>query len=183
MRAVPGNGIMADTSSVTATTYAEALGERLRDVRTQQDLSLHDVERQSEGEYKASVLGAYERGERSVSVARLRGLADFYRVPLTELMPPQGGGAPAGDAAPLSGVRLDLTKLETAGLEAGETITRFVGSIQSRRGDYNGRIITIRRDDLRALAAVMDITSAELRERLQVAGIVPEDEVDGPDGE
>lgn len=173
---------MADTSAAIATGYSDALGDRLRNVRTQQNLSLHDVERQSEGEFKASVLGAYERGERSVSVARLRGLADFYRVPLTELMPAQGAGGQPEDTAPLSGVRIDLTKLQVTGLEARETITRFVGSIQSRRGDYNGRIITIRRDDLRALAAVLDITTGELRERLQASGIVPEDEVTGPDG-
>lgn len=168
---------MADTATGSITSYAEALGERLRNVRTQQDLSLHDVERMSEGEYKASVLGAYERGERSVSVPRLRGLADFYRVPLKELMPPESDRSRTEETAPLSGVKIDLTRLETAGLPATETITRFVGSIQSRRGDYNGRIITIRREDLRALAAVLDISTGELRERLTAAGIVPEAEV------
>lgn len=172
---------MADTASGSTTTYAEVLGERLRNVRTQQNLSLHDVERISEGEYKASVLGAYERGERAVSVARLRGLADFYRVPLNELMPPQGGRVRMEEATPLSGVKIDLTKLEDAGLPATEAITRFVGSIQSRRGDYNGRIITIRREDLRALAAVLDISTGGLRERLTSAGIVPEEEAGGPD--
>lgn len=175
---------MADTATGapgSATEYATALGDRLRNVRTQQDLSLHDVERLSDGEYKASVLGAYERGERSVSVARLRGLADFYRVPLTELMPPQPGRAQVEDATPLSGVRIDLTKLEASGLPATRTIARFVGSIQSRRGDYNGRMITIRREDLRALAAVLDISTGELRERLRAAGIVPEEDVVGRD--
>lgn len=172
---------MADTATGSITTYAEALGERLRNVRTQQNLSLHDVERLSEGEYKASVLGAYERGERSVSVPRLRGLADFYHVPLSELMPPHSGRARIEEATPLTGVKIDLTRLETAGLPATETITRFVGSIQSRRGDYNGRIITIRREDLRALAAVLDISTGELRDRLTAAGIVPEPEGAGSD--
>lgn len=174
---------MTDTdgsAQASTTTYAEALGDRLRNVRAQQDLSLHDVERMSDGRYKASVLGAYERGERSVSVPRLRSLAEFYRVPLTELLPPQSGRIPAEPSAPLSGVRIDLTKLENAGLEGIDTITRFVGSIRSRRGDYNGRVITIRREDLRALAAVLDIPTSELRGRLGAAGIVPEeDAVDG----
>lgn len=172
---------MADTATGSTTVYAEVLGERLRNLRTQQNLSLHDVERMSEGEYKASVLGAYERAERAVSVARLRGLADFYRVPLNELMPPQAGRARPEEAAPLSGVKIDLTRLEGAGLPTTETITRFVGSIQSWRGDYNGRVITIRREDLRALAAVLDISTGELRERLTAAGIVPEEEIGGPD--
>lgn len=171
--------VQADGSQ---TAYAESLGERLRNVRTQQNLSLHDVERMSEGEYKASVLGAYERGERSVSVARLRGLADFYRVPLTELMPAPAGRVPVESATPLGGIRLDLTKLDRSGLEGTETITRFVGSIQGRRGDYNGRVITIRRDDMRALAAVLDISPHELRQRLAAAGIVPDDVPGGGDG-
>lgn len=171
--------VQADASQ---TTYAESLGERLRNVRTQQNLSLHDVERMSEGEYKASVLGAYERGERSVSVARLHGLADFYRVPLTELMPASSGRVPVESAAPLGGIRLDLTTLERSGIDGTETITRFVGSIQGRRGDYNGRVITIRRDDMRALAAVLDISPRDLRQRLAAAGIASEGEAGQGDG-
>lgn len=45
-------------------------GARLRAVRRQLDLSLHDVEVASNLEFKASVLGAYERGERAISVPR-----------------------------------------------------------------------------------------------------------------
>jgi transcriptional regulator with XRE-family HTH domain len=47
-------------------TYAEQVGERLRNIRLQKGLSLHDVEQHSSKEFKASVLGAYERGERSI---------------------------------------------------------------------------------------------------------------------
>ena len=36
------------------------IGERLRAIRRQQGLSLHDVEARSGQEFKASVLGAYE---------------------------------------------------------------------------------------------------------------------------
>jgi transcriptional regulator with XRE-family HTH domain len=67
--------------------YALALGERLRRVRQQQGLSLHDVEHRSDGTLKASVVGAYERGERAVSITRMEVLADFYRVPVAELLP------------------------------------------------------------------------------------------------
>lgn len=173
---------MPDTATGSATAYAEALGDRLRNVRTQQNLSLHDVERMSGGDFKASVLGAYERGERSVSVARLRGLADFYRVPLTEFMPPQTARAPVDEAPGPSGIRINLTRLEMSGMDGTDTIARFVGSIQSRRGDYNGRVITIRREDLRALAAVLDVATGELRERLVGGGIVPAEEIVGAEG-
>ncbi|MGH2784069.1 MAG: helix-turn-helix domain-containing protein, partial [Actinomycetota bacterium] len=55
-----------------AATYAQRVGERLRAIRLQKGLSLHDVEQASTKEFKASVLGAYERGERSISVPRLQ---------------------------------------------------------------------------------------------------------------
>ena len=57
-----------------ATTGAR-VGERLRAIRRQKGLSLHDVEARSTLEFKASVLGAYERGERAISVPRLLRLA------------------------------------------------------------------------------------------------------------
>ena len=52
--------------------YARKVGLRLRSVRKQKHLSLHAVEEASNQEFKASVLGAYERGERSISVPRLQ---------------------------------------------------------------------------------------------------------------
>src|SRR6266511_1647465 len=68
-------------------SYAEQVGERLRNVRVQKGLSLHDVELESGGEFKASVLGAYERGERSISVNRLQRLAMFYGVRVDGMLP------------------------------------------------------------------------------------------------
>src|SRR5207247_8626792 len=63
------------------------VGERLRSIRRQKGLSLHDVEARSGMEFKASVLGAYERGERAISVPRLLRLAEIYRVPPDQLLP------------------------------------------------------------------------------------------------
>ena len=71
-------------------SYAEQVGERLRNIRLQKGLSLHDVEERSDKEFKASVLGAYERGERSISVPRLQRLAIFYGVPVDHLLPKLG---------------------------------------------------------------------------------------------
>ena len=72
--------------------YAKTLGARLRAIRTQQGLSLHGVEEKSRGRWKAVVVGSYERGDRSVTVQKLAELAEFYGVPVSELLP--------GDAAP-----------------------------------------------------------------------------------
>ena len=51
--------------------YSIKVGERLRLVRRQKRMSLQEVEAESGHEFKASVLGAYERGERAISVLSL----------------------------------------------------------------------------------------------------------------
>ena len=151
--------------------YAVTVGARLRAIRGQQRLSLQEVEARSNEEFKASVLGAYERGERAISVARLQRLAQFYGVPVDKLLPGDDGpafGPRPGDGVPDHGarqagnfakpVRLALGAL--AGLEGqqGELLTRFVRLIQVQRGDFNGQVLTIRRDDLLALACILDVT-------------------------
>lgn len=162
----------AETSA--AERYAIELGERLRNVRQQQDLSLHDVEDASDGELKASVVGAYERGERAVSVSRLRALAEFYRVPVSSLLPATSG-APTARASSRTGERLviDLTALEYEGVadEERAVIERYVGAIQAQRGDYNGRVLTVRASDVRALAAVLDQEVPAFREHLTAVGV------------
>ena len=67
--------------------YARQVGDRLRNIRRQQGLSLQAVEAMSEREFKASVLGAYERGERIISVLRLQRLARLFGVPVDQLLP------------------------------------------------------------------------------------------------
>ncbi len=89
-------------------TSGAKVGERLRAIRRQKGLSLHDVEARSGMEFKASVLGAYERGERAISVPRLLRLAEIYEVPSDQLLPRDGEGEinlAAADRRPA----LDLT--------------------------------------------------------------------------
>ena len=156
-----------------AERYAIELGDRLRNVRQQQDLSLHDVEAASDGELKASVVGAYERGERAVSVSRLRTLAEFYRVPVSSLLPTSAGSSTTTSRRSGERLVIDLTALEFDGVEAEEreVIERYVGAIQAQRGDYNGRVLTVRASDVRALAAVLDRDVPEFRENLTTVGV------------
>ena len=79
-----------------STTYNETVGRRLRSIRKQKGLSLQDVEAESAQEFKASVLGAYERGERSLSLPRMQRLAAFYGVPVDQLLPDAGRSNTAG---------------------------------------------------------------------------------------
>lgn len=169
---------MTDTISTAefgpaTSDYAERLGDRLRNVRQQQGYSLHDVETESHGELKASVVGAYERGERAVSVTRLRSLADFYRVPITQLLP--GPESRRSERATGTGMRVDLTRLERLGGQEHEILSRYLTTIQARRGDYNGRVLTVRAADIQAIAAVLDTAPEDLRRDLVAAGIAQND--------
>ncbi|MFO7776747.1 MAG: transcriptional regulator [Nitriliruptoraceae bacterium] len=150
--------------------YARQLGDRLRRVRQQQGLSLHEVEARSEGDLKASVVGAYERGERAVSITRLQRLAAFFRVPVSELLPAEDRTV-AGSSDQGPELVIDLVALERE-REVEPAVQRYASAIQARRGDYNGRVLTVRNADLELLAAVLDASPEELRRRLTAAGVV-----------
>jgi transcriptional regulator with XRE-family HTH domain len=157
-------------------TYAQRVGERLRAIRLQKGLSLHDVEQASTKEFKASVLGAYERGERSISVPRLQRLAIFYGVPVDQLLPRLADGEiildPTPTASTLSdGVRIDLMKLKDSSAPEIEVLSRYLNMIQMARGDFNGKVLTVRDVDIRALAAVFDLSIDALTSRLEDLGL------------
>ena len=152
--------------------YARALGSRLRAVRSQQRLSLHGVERKSEGKWKAVVVGSYERGDRAVSVARLAELAEFYGVPMSELLPAEEAGGASGRAHSAGKVVLDLQKLQGVPPEQAGPLIRYAQSIQRQRGDYGNKVLSIRGEDLRALALMFDISLEQLTERLISWGVI-----------
>jgi transcriptional regulator with XRE-family HTH domain len=159
--------------------YAAKVGARLRAIRRQKRLSLQDVEASSSQEFKASVLGAYERGERAISVPRLQRLAKFYRVPVDQLLPGDDGpdfGPRPGDSEVMIDltdraresrpIKLDLTAVEQMPGQEGAMLARYLRMIQVQRGDFNGRVLTVRRDDLRAIACILDVTPDQAVERL-----------------
>jgi transcriptional regulator with XRE-family HTH domain len=151
--------------------YARALGSRLRAVRSQQRLSLHGVERKSNGKWKAVVVGSYERGDRAVSVARLAELAEFYGVPISELLPSEDGVASA--RAEASGkIVLDLQRMQNVPAEDAAPLVRYAQSIQRQRGDYGNKVLSIRGEDLRALALMFDTSLEQLTERLISWGVL-----------
>ena len=153
-------------------SYAEALGERMRAIRNQQGLSLHGVERKSRGRWKAVVIGSYERGDRAVSVTRLADIASFYGVPIHELLPDP---APKPMAEQPPRLVLDLTAIPRVPAGQSVGLVRFVSAIQARRGDYNGRVLTIRQEDLMCLAVVYDVAPAVLLRALLAWGVIHTD--------
>ena len=176
-------------------SYAQRVGERLRLIRKQKGLSLQEVEAASNQEFKASVLGAYERGERAISVPRLQRLGRFYNVPVDQLLPqdPDEFGrirtdedtidlttetnaeAPARPTARArfddERVSIDLTRLQEMAGSEREMLARYLGMIQVQRQDFNGKVLTIRSEDLRAIACLFETTTASMRRRLDELGL------------
>ncbi|HEU5266640.1 MAG TPA: transcriptional regulator [Jatrophihabitans sp.] len=159
--------IPAPQEAVANEGYAKALGTRLRAIRMQQHLSLHGVERKSGGKWKAVVVGSYERGDRAVSVQRLAELADFYGVPVSDLLPPEESPfAGGGGATPLSRIVLNLEKVQDLAEGNADILRRFVTSIQRQRGNVGARTLPVRYEDLRTLALMYDTSVEALTERL-----------------
>lgn len=184
--------------------YAVKVGSRLRSVRKQKKLSLQAVEMSSGQEFKASVLGAYERGERSISVPRLQRLAQLYNVPVDQLLPQDSvfegdsseflngigisdkvsshvisidnheGGVSSSRRfcwEPEVKVTIDLSKLQLVKGPERDLLKRYLDMIQVQRQDFNGRMITIRYDDLRIIGALLEMNVREMTERLEELGL------------
>jgi transcriptional regulator with XRE-family HTH domain len=155
--------------------YGRKVGERLRLIRRQKRMSLQEVEASSAQEFKASVLGAYERGERAISVPRLQRLARFYNVPVDQLLPNDEGPAFGESAdAPAThdgSVTIDLRKLEHLSGAEADMLSRYLTMIQLQRQDFNGRMLTIRRDDLRAIACILGVSYEGAGGRLDSLGL------------
>lgn len=131
---------------------------RLRAVRTQRRLSLDEVERRSGGRWSASAIGAYERGFRNLSLPRLQELAEFYDVPMSVLL----GEVDIREYSSERPERIVLDLLALERVEEAVLVSRYAKTIVLERGDWNGRVLSIRRDDVRALARMHDATEEEL---------------------
>lgn len=161
-----------DISPTTAEDddYVLALGARLRAVRVQQHLSLQQAAAASGGLVTASLLGAYERGERRVSVHRLQQLAEVYGVAVDQLLPE----SPRRTIDIRTGeekVRLNLDALRASDDPRGQSVLRFGETILRRRHDLNGRVVTLRASDVDALAAAQGTSVDELLTYLAGSGL------------
>jgi len=131
-------------------TFTLAVGQRLRAIRQARGMSLADVEDRSNGQWSASAVGAYERGFRNLSLPRLHALAQYYNVPVSVLL---GEPHPVSTPPDRRKIVLDLEALRA--IDASAPIQRFVQSIIEARGDFNGRVLSLRFDDLKALCTLV----------------------------
>jgi transcriptional regulator with XRE-family HTH domain len=123
--------------------FSASLGVRLRAARRQRGWSLGEVESYTGGEFKASVVGAYERGERALSVQRLVRLAEIYVVPPADLLPVASGERNAV---------IDLDAL--AGSRGDDLIDRFLAAIQFLRKE--GSPDEVRDSDKAVIASLIE---------------------------
>jgi transcriptional regulator with XRE-family HTH domain len=154
--------------------YTRMVGERLRGIRRQKRMSLNEVETTSENEFKASVLGAYERGERAISVPRLERLAKFYGVSIDQLLPrdPLRVEANQPGASGPSKIRIDVAKLSTFPEAKFQMLERLLRMIQVQRQDFNGKVITVRAHDTRAIAVILDVSVEDVGTTLSELGLI-----------
>lgn len=143
-------GTTSDDFGAADHAFGLAVGQRLRAIRQAQGLSLAEVEARSDGRWSASAVGAYERSFRTLSLPRLKALADFYRVPVGVVL---GEPHPASESSERRKIVLDLMALNE--IDPAAPIRRFVQSIIEARGDFNGRVLSLRHDDLKALCTLV----------------------------
>ncbi|MEX0865510.1 MAG: helix-turn-helix transcriptional regulator [Acidimicrobiia bacterium] len=121
--------------------FSVSLGQRLRVARRQRGWSLGEVESNTNGEFKASVVGAYERGERAISVQRFVRIAEVYRFTPAELLP----------LVPEGEVMIDLDALVH---DDGDRLAeRYLNAIKLLRKDPGGP--EVRHSDLAALGSIL----------------------------
>ena len=109
---------------------------------------------------------------------RLERLAQYYSVPVDQLLPRSSSSGPRSDLLDLTGragrtngVAINLTQLDAVPRPEGEMLGRYLVMIQVQRQDFNGRILTIRQDDLRAVACILGVEIDAVVDRLNDLGL------------
>ena len=144
---------------------------RIRQLRREKGLTLLECEIQSRGRIRAVVLGAYERGDRSMSLKKVIEIAELFGVPLAHLI--------AADLQPeqsrIAGSRhiYDLRALRAlAPSEQKILLSRYLSRIAEQRGDWGGEVISIRHADVEAIARLVDSEEIKFQEWVATQNIL-----------
>jgi hypothetical protein len=103
---------------------------------------------------------------------RLRRLADFYDVPIEQLLPRDVQLADGRSVSDSKKLAIDLVKLAAIDGPSFATLSRYLTMIQVQRGDFNGKVLTVRADDVRAIAVMLDVAIDDVRGHLEELGIL-----------
>ncbi len=140
----------------------------LRSLRKKKGLTLRECEIQSEGKFKAVVMGSYERGTRAISIQRLQEIADFYQVPIDYFFQVNQKKADATYPRYTFDLRvLQRTSIDESGLIK---MRKLLSHLVKKRNDWNGEIFTIRNSDGDFLPILTD--DEEIIPKLNLYGIL-----------
>lgn len=142
------------------------IGARLKHIRRQQGFTLKQIEIKSRGKWKAVVIGSYERGTRSLSVAKAEELARFYGVPLSAFFQER---EQRSEHDLSGGLIFDLRKLRQSLAMPDEFSSQVYGLLDwvaRKREDWNGELLSLRSGDIDTLMIITNKNEVELAEAL-----------------
>ena len=148
----------------------EEIAAAMKSVRRRKGLTLRDVEAKSEGVWKAVVIGSYERCDRALSVKKAINLANFYQVPLNELL-----GLKSESKIPSQEkITLDIRATSKSTSTDGEVIVlrNFASSICAKRQDWNGEVLSIRSTDLSTIGILLNLDEVNAYSWLTLNGFL-----------
>lgn len=174
--AAPPVGLQADETEWVLTTSPDLsaaettkwIGGRLRSIRQQKQLSMLDVDRLSNGDFGPSTIGAYERGDRTISLDRLEKLARFYGVAVQQFLPRSSDESwTSTRTSPIEErLTINLVELRQQRTEMFAAMGRYVELIRQQRRDSHPRIITLRGTDALVFAAMFAVPVSRVIEEL-----------------
>jgi transcriptional regulator with XRE-family HTH domain len=144
-------------------SYPQVLGRVLRAARRKRGMTLREASTRSGGVFKPSVLAAYERGERRLSLERFQALADVYEIPAVRLL--------ALVIRDLDGRVPDVIDVRAIGNRdelAIRAVHSFVERVMALRG-IRADTVMLREGDLQVLSVSLGLSEPELRSEVEGA--------------
>ena len=144
--------------------FADEIGKALRRARAERGFTLREVASISRGEFKATSVAGYERGERTISVERFSRLCELYgatpHIVLADIV---------SAAAGRTHMVIDLNRLEQIGPSEREHVEEFVRHILAQRREPRTDTLVLREGDLEILASEAGTTRDRLAQALEPA--------------
>ena len=148
----------------------EEIAAAMKSVRKAKGMTLRDVESKSAGIWKAVVIGSYERCDRALSIKKAINLANFYQVPLNELL----GLSVESKLPSREKITLDIRATSNSiSLDYEIDILRkFATLLCAKRQDWNGEVLSIRTSDLTTIGLLLNLDEATTYSWLSSRGLL-----------
>jgi transcriptional regulator with XRE-family HTH domain len=152
--------------------YAELVGERLRKMRQERNMSLQEVCSRSGGSFVVSTLSAYERGKRSLSLERVHELAGIYGQSTTSLLDVENEPDLQRAVAGNTPLRIKLESLSKLSLEERRPLETYLEFLRQLRNDPTRDLLTIRKEDLIYLSSLYGVRPQALKDYFEREGVL-----------